>query len=231
MEPILHAGYAGPKPMDNPPIDEFVWDGEWSVDLVHTSCDPNGWSYGLTWWMLALRLRQGSSLSSPGMSLVRRRKWVRHLRASAGGNLPTSIDGFPHSRFSKVNLPTISTMSICAMPETLTSCVESVVDERQVLQNAPLLETKGIERSPSQASQAPKDLPLEARNVLTSHALHAIKLAEDMMQQSDPLHIRRWFHTAAVYFEVISELWCSCTRIGRPATACAKISTPVLSPP
>jgi len=177
--------------MDNTPIDEFVWDGEWSVDLVHTSCDPNGWSYGLTWWMLALRLRQGSSLSSPGMSLVRRRKWVRHLRASAGGNLPTSIDGF-----SKVNLPTISTMSSCAMPESLATCIES----EDVFQNALLPKTNRIERS---SSQAPKDLPSEARNVLTSHALHAIKLAEDMMQQSDPLHIRRWFHTAAVYFEVV----------------------------
>ena len=28
--------------------------------------------------------------------LVRRRKWARHLRASAGGNLPAAIDGPQH---------------------------------------------------------------------------------------------------------------------------------------
>jgi calcium-dependent protein kinase len=56
---------------------------------------------------------------------------------------------------------------------------------------------------PGASSPPAAELPLEAQNVLTTHAFHAIKLAEDMMHHSDPLHMRRWFHAAAVYFEVI----------------------------
>lgn len=206
--------------IETPLMEDFVWDGEWSVDLVYTACDQNGWSYGLSWWMLALRLRQGNSLSSPGMTLVRRRKWVRHLRAPAGGNLPTAIDGVPHLQSLEMgeacrmkhtschsHAAAAAAMSVCAMPATMAIC--SSVDEISSIPD-PILGTAaqacGHGRSsslPRAPSPPPTELPPEARNVLTTHALHAIKLAEDMMQHSDPLHMRRWFHAAAVYFEVI----------------------------
>ena len=207
-----------------PPLDDFVWDGEWSVDCMYTACDQNGWSYGLSWWMLALRLRQGNSLSGPGMTLVRRRKWVRHLRASAGGNLPAAIDGAPHLQSLDLSgdhraqhtschshAAAAAAMSVCAMPGTMTICSQSLVDDINSLSDpvpASTAHVSGLSRSPSllltrTPSPPPPELPLEARNVLTTHALHAIKLAEDMMQHSDPLHMRRWFHAAAVYFEVI----------------------------
>ena len=81
---------------ETPPIQDFVWDSGWSVDYGCASIDADGWSYGLSWWMLSLRLREGIASHEPRMSLVRRRKWVRHLRACAGGNLPAAIiDGTP----------------------------------------------------------------------------------------------------------------------------------------
>jgi calcium-dependent protein kinase len=210
--------------IDSPPLDDFVWDGEWSIDLMYTACDQNGWSYGLSWWMLALRLRQGNSLAGPGMALVRRRKWIRHLRASAGGNLPAAIDGAPHLQSLEMrngsrnqqsscrsHAAAAAAMSVWAMPATMTICSQSSVDDIEQLSDTASRSTthvSGHARSPSlllprAPSPPPPELPLEARNVLTTHALHAIKLAEDMMQHSDPLHMRRWFHAAAVYFEVI----------------------------
>jgi len=179
-----------------PPLDAFVWDGKWSVDLMHTECDQNGWSYGLTWWMLASRLKQGNSLLSPGMSLVRRRKWVRHLRASIGRNLPIAIDRAPHVQSlqpREVNVPGVT--------------IKPVVRELHQQLHTPAKTVHPVNTSNSPLPWAPlplpAELPLEDKNVLTTHAFHAIKLAEDMMHHSDPLHMRRWFHAAAIYFEVI----------------------------
>ena len=45
-----------------PPVaQDFVWDGGWELEKEHTPCDEWGWSYGLSWWILALRLRHGNS--------------------------------------------------------------------------------------------------------------------------------------------------------------------------
>lgn len=203
-----------------PPVaQDFVWDGGWELEKEHTPCDEWGWSYGLSWWILALRLRHGNSTKDPSMALVRRRKWIRHMCArGGGGNLPAAIEGAPR-------LPSISTMeaetyvaagtstsSYVAAAAALSVCATAVVcaDSRELKdQRAPPTSTGAQKRAGEHSeydrvpTPPPPELPDEARDVLTMHALHAIKLAEEMMQHSDPLHMRRWFHAAVVYFEVI----------------------------
>mmetsp|Transcript_31782 Transcript_31782/g.98171 ORF Transcript_31782/g.98171 Transcript_31782/m.98171 type:complete len:387 (-) Transcript_31782:854-2014(-) len=139
--------------------------------------------------MLALRLRQGNSMPFPGMSLVRRRKWVRHLRASAGGNLPLAVCGSAHLQPLKGE-----SMSIRTTPKGSAIC--SLTAGSSVSELSKIADSRT-------STPPPRELSTEARGVLTTHALHAIKLAEDMMQLSDPIHMQRWFHAAAVYFEVI----------------------------
>ena len=196
---------------ETPPIQDFVWDSGWSVDYGCASIDADGWSYGLSWWMLSLRLREGIASHEPRMSLVRRRKWVRHLRACAGGNLPAAIiDGTPPPQNGCVTsthapettgtaLPVCgmqtATMAMCSASSNEESSPESAM-HLEVIQNA----HRVLARAPS---VSPPELPPEARDVLVTHALQAIKLAEEMMQDADPLYMRRWFHAAVVYFEVL----------------------------
>lgn len=191
---------------ETPPIEDFIWDGGWSIDYGYACIDTDGWSFGLSWWMLSLRLREGIASHEPRMSLVRRRKWIRHLRAAAGGNLPAAvIDGIPLSRGTDEVLPRDQSVNTFAMPTaTMVMCSGSSHedDSLECKLNVEISHTSRTEfaRVPS---PSPPELPPEARRVLVTHALQAIKLAEEMMQDADPLYMRQWFHAAVVYFEVL----------------------------
>lgn len=219
MQP--YTGVLALMSIESPPRDDYEWDGEWSIDKDYTACDQAGWTYGLSWWMLSLRLRHGNSLRDPSMTLVRRRRWVRHLRvvrhvrACVGGNFIAAVDSSRKHKFDTVastsalqsRAAAATTTSICTPPAALATCARRSSDESlmgTICLHGFLREvTPKPVVSPQAESPTLADLPSDARCVLTSHALQAIKLAEDMMQHSDPSHVRRWFHAAAVYFEVI----------------------------
>ena len=50
---------------------------DWMVDYRYTSCDEDGWSYGVDFGMLSQNYRNGYNCSSPTRCWVRRRKWSR----------------------------------------------------------------------------------------------------------------------------------------------------------
>ena len=66
------------------PSSGYVWASEWSTDLIYTNCDEDGWSYALNYSLLSVHMRKKTSVAAPtSWSYVKRRKWVRVMRAVA----------------------------------------------------------------------------------------------------------------------------------------------------
>mmetsp|Transcript_32023 Transcript_32023/g.96336 ORF Transcript_32023/g.96336 Transcript_32023/m.96336 type:complete len:662 (+) Transcript_32023:689-2674(+) len=168
------------------------------IDRSPANDDINGWSYGLSWWMLSLRTQDGATFQEPRMSLVRRRKWLRHLRAAVGGNLPAAFTEGTKSCPLAQSPVLWPLQKVPGHPQLVDSPIETGI----YLQAQPL-DISAI--TPTSYRLAPEPPP-EARLVLVTHALQTIRLAEEMMQDADPLYMRRWFHTAVVYFEVLCSL-------------------------
>ena len=67
------------------PPDGHQWDGEWKVDVGHTSVDQEGWSYGTTKDELSERRDSGVSNTHKGDDdQLRARKWIRRYSPMLG---------------------------------------------------------------------------------------------------------------------------------------------------
>lgn len=130
------------------------------------------------------------------------------MPAGTDGSHDNDVRDRTSSRYSS-GAVAAAEISVCTVPGTLALCSRSHDEpgpNELSLQAALPYEAQYITPYllPQQATlPSMPEFPLAARSLLTSHALRAIAIAEDMMQNSDPLHMRRWFRAAVVYFEVI----------------------------
>jgi hypothetical protein len=62
----------------------FEWDSDWKIDMKYTTCDENGWSYGVDFgWIMNSYRRNDSTSIQIGRS-TRRRCWVRSASRAIG---------------------------------------------------------------------------------------------------------------------------------------------------
>merc|ERR1719181_435117 len=96
--------------------------------------------------------------NEPNVSLVRRRKWVRHLRAAAGGNLPTAYtEGARSSPETRDAFCSVRS-TVCPTPR---SAMAAYSDSHEFPPKCKPDDTKSI----TQALDPPPDLPPQARRV------------------------------------------------------------------
>uniref|UniRef100_A0A7S3JYF4 non-specific serine/threonine protein kinase n=1 Tax=Aureoumbra lagunensis TaxID=44058 RepID=A0A7S3JYF4_9STRA len=209
------------------PLEDYCWASDWYIDKDYTTTDAIGWSYGLTWWMLSLRLRQDASVADPSMAFVRRRKWVRHLNGQAG-NLPAATDHYHKSakrlKFSSQNFDqkeeegttqisqnnntryftnNIAITAMCAQSRGVCAdftCADTYRDDEVI---------HGLSETNSASHTMPPVIAykenLTVRESVATQARRAIHLAESMLKEQ-PLQMRAWFHAAAIYLEIVGEL-------------------------
>jgi hypothetical protein len=96
---------------------------DWRVDKTYTTCDGEGWSYGLHFARLEDHLERGeSSGENSTFDMARRRRWVRtskrvekaarrvgddHLVVDFGGSKPpdSAAEGIPMQEFGLGAMP------------------------------------------------------------------------------------------------------------------------------
>lgn len=65
---------------DYPAPQGYEWIDSWLIDMWHTCCDYNGWSYGSTFQRLREKLYLDQSSDTKAFRRYRRRRWVRTAR-------------------------------------------------------------------------------------------------------------------------------------------------------
>ena len=67
-----------PDGQENELTHGWEWVNKWEVDLDYTECDPEGWSYGVDFNNVQVRLQRRHSVDQSGITdFVRRRRWTR----------------------------------------------------------------------------------------------------------------------------------------------------------